>query len=384
MAEPVRVLICRSNPVAPDPRVEKIAKALAEAGYELTILGWDMKGEFPEEKELSGIPCYRLDVPVKPVRGLMNLAYELRWQLALLGWLWKNRRKFDLIHACDFDTVLPALLVKFIFGKVVLYDIFDFYADMLRAVPGIIKRLIRRVDLAVINRVDAVILADDVRLEQIAGSNPMRLAVIYNSPEDQALQAGENAAAQAEPVKLKIAYVGNLQIERGLIELIAVLEKHPEYSLDLAGFGGDEKEILARARKLANITWHGLVSYQRSLELAQLSDVMIATYSPQIRNHRYSSPNKVFEAMMLGKPIIVARGTNADRIVEDRGMGLVVDYGDIDSLEMALKKMSEDRQVRSELGKNARRAYEQTYSWQLMKQRLKTFYDSLVVECGLR
>ena len=43
--EPVDVVICRSNPVAPDPRVEKCAEALVKAGYGVRILAWDRSGE---------------------------------------------------------------------------------------------------------------------------------------------------------------------------------------------------------------------------------------------------------------------------------------------------------------------------------------------------
>jgi glycosyltransferase involved in cell wall biosynthesis len=88
--------------------------------------------------------------------------------------------------------------------------------------------------------------------------------------------------------------------------------------------------------------------------------------------------------MMLGKPIIVARGTNADQIVEKEDMGLVVEYGNASNLESALEKLANDPGERQRLGRNARRAYENTYSWGLMKQRLTTYYNSLVHECGLR
>ncbi len=62
--------------------------------------------------------------------------------------------EYDVIHACDFDTILPAILIKSLYGKRLVYDIFDFYADHLRATPMIIKMIIRRVDLWAIGRAD--------------------------------------------------------------------------------------------------------------------------------------------------------------------------------------------------------------------------------------
>ena len=51
-----------------------------------------------------------------------------------------------MVHACDFDTILPALMCKWLWKIKVIYDIFDFYADHLRATPNLIKRMIRAVD----------------------------------------------------------------------------------------------------------------------------------------------------------------------------------------------------------------------------------------------
>ncbi len=373
----MRVLICRSNPISPDPRVEKIAHALVDGGYSVQLLGWDNTGQLPLQGELAGIPYQRCRVPLKRVRGLWNLWYELRWQAALLRWLIRKRNSYDVVHACDFDTVLPALLIKYIWQKKLVYDIFDFYADMLRFTPKAIKKVIRSIDLQVINRVDAVILADDSRRQQISGSHPRRLEVIYNSPEDQTSTLNANWDDGFESENLRIAYVGAMQVERGLLELIDVLGKNSAWHLDLAGYGGDEAMIQSAAEKVPNVTWHGGVSYQRAMELNSNADVIIATYSPQIPNHRFSSPNKLFEAMMLGKPVIVARGSNIDQIVEQENCGIVIEYGDQDALEASLAFLQHHPVARQEYGRQARKAYENTYHWTIMQERLLMLYKDL-------
>ena len=107
-----RVLICRSNPVAPDPRVTKAADALAGAGYPLTILGWDRAGNLPKRRTLAAenrIRYMRLFIPSDYAPGHENLRALLRWQWGLFIWLIKNRKEYEIIHACNFDTALPAL-----------------------------------------------------------------------------------------------------------------------------------------------------------------------------------------------------------------------------------------------------------------------------------
>ncbi|MEW5868254.1 MAG: glycosyltransferase family 4 protein [Chloroflexota bacterium] len=369
-----RILITRSNPIAPDPRVEKEARSLARAGYPVSVLGWDRSGSLPTQENVEGVLVQRLSIRSEYARGLMNFFPLLRWEVGLLAWLVRKRNDYDILHSCDFDTVLPALLCKILFGKKVVYDIFDFYADHLRATPGWIKRLIRSVDLWAINRADAVILVDDARREQIAGPSPRRLAVIYNSPEDPGDQPAPAAHAGVE---LRLAYIGLLQVERGLLDVLEVLRRHPQWTLDLAGFGGDEARILEIAAQLPNVNWHGRVPYQATLALSAQADVLFALYDPAIPNHRFSSPNKLFEAMLLGKPVVVARDTNMDRLVEEHNFGLVVQYGNLSEIEAAFTHLAQDPGFRQQAGSRARQSYDQHFGWHVMEQKLIELYRQI-------
>lgn len=371
-----RILLLRSNPVAPDPRVEKIARALVATGYTVQALGWDRTATLPLVSEEQSFTIRRLPIKAEYGRGLGNLPQLMRWQWGLWRWLMRHHADFDILHACDFDTILPALWCRWRYHKPVIYDIFDFYADHLRSTPAWLKKLIRKVDLWAIGKADATILVDDTRRQQIAGAHPRRLTIIYNSPEDLApvLPAGSSAG------ELRIAYIGLLQVERGLFEMLTVLERHPEWTLDLAGYGGDESRMLAQVSRMPNIRWHGRVSYDQSLALSQAADVLFATYDPAVPNHRYSSPNKLFEAMLLGKPLIAARNTNIDRIVLEEDCGLVVDYGDVAQLEAALQSLAGDPGLRTRLGTNARRAYDEKYSWEQMRKRLVNLYAEVLAD----
>lgn len=371
-----RVLICRSNPIAPDPRVEKEARALILAGYQVTLLGWDRSAQLPSHDLIAGIPCTRLPIQAEFARGIYNFRALARWEWGLLTWLVNHRNDYDIIHACDFDTLLPSLLCKLLWGKRIIYDIFDFYADHLRATPQAIKKILRSADLMAIAWADAVIIVDDARYAQIHRAKIKRYAVVYNTPEDTK-QINEPPPPLQDSSGLRLAYVGLLQVERGLFEMLEVLKKHPEWSLDLAGFGGDAERICEIARGLQNIYFHGRVSYKVALQLSQRADVLFATYDPSILNHKYSSPNKIFEAMMLGKPVIVARGTNMDRIVEKAGCGLVVTYGNVDELEAAIAQIQNNPELRVRLAQNARVAYETYYSWDIMRARLVALYKQV-------
>jgi len=368
---PVRVMICRSNPIAPDPRVEKEAQSLCKGGYSVQIIGWDRSAVLPKQENMGWAVINRLTIQAGYARGMMNLFPLLHWQIGLLAYLLRHSEEFDILHACDFDTILPALVCKRLRNKRLIYDIFDFYSDHLRATPKMVKRLIRAVDIWAIGQADGLILVDDQRSRQIAGAHPKSLAVVYNSPQDAEPEMG---SAGEEETQIRMAYIGLLQLERGLLDVLEVLSRHPDWKLDLAGFGGDEAQILARAEGLRNVSWHGRVPYSKALALSARANVLIGLYDPNIPNHRFASPNKIFEAMMLGKPIIVARNTNMDRIIAESGAGIVVDYGDVDGLESALIRLDRDPALRARLGRSARQAYERQYSWAIMEKRLLGMY----------
>lgn len=374
--ESKRVVFCRSNPIAPDPRVEKAAMVLADAGYRVQLLGWDRSGDLPTIDRLGALSYERLPIRANYGTGLGNLPGLIRWQAGLMYWLIRNRRDIDLIHACDFDTVLPALISNWLFGVQVVYDIFDFYADHLRATPSWLKNLIRALDLWVIDRVDAVILTDEARFEQIGKKASERFVVINNTPQD-ITENFENQDHAQTWYQLRLVYVGLLQIERGLLKVIKIIKKHPEWHLDLAGFGGDQELILDMIASLPNVAWHGRIPYERALTLTATADVVLALYDPELTNHRYASPNKLFEAMMLAKPVIVAKKTNIDKTVGEENCGLVVKYGDMFDLEGAMMKLSSDEDLYCRLGNNGRRAYDRQYNWNKMADRLLELYTQL-------
>lgn len=106
-------------------------------------------------------------------------------------------------------------------------------------------------------------------------------------------------------------------------------------------------------------------------------DVLFATYDPIYPTNRYASPNKLFEAMMCHKPIIVNDGTSMADIVRRENCGIVVPYGDVNELKNAILKLKNNPQLYGRLGVNGRNAYDTKYSWKIMEQRLLDVYKHI-------
>jgi glycosyltransferase involved in cell wall biosynthesis len=313
-------------------------------------------------------------------RGIRNI-------FALGGWvayqfLWLLVHQWDVIHAFDFDTYLPGLLAAKIKRKRIVYDICDFYADMLVHVPEFLKRLIKRSDLWLIQFADAIIIADDNRRRQIEGCHPKRLIVIYNAPPDCYTTLSEKGGRPSEAGRFTLGYVGVLQKERGFDTLLATVSECPWVHLVIGGYGSVEyeRELRKHTQASAHITFLGKVSpYAKTLEVLSRSDALFALYDPIVPNHQFSSPNKVFEAMMLGKPIIVTRSTSMDRLVEEHGCGLTVDYGNKGQLKEALLRLKEARDRGDDrYQKNGRNAYLTAFHPDILKTRLLTLYRDIL------
>lgn len=373
----MNIIYLRSNPVNPDPRVEKEVYSLVSAGHGVSILCWDRTGQLAVESEITirdiAVSITRWSKVASFGSGLRNIGKVLLFQTFLIRMLIFRRKSFDVVHAADFDTVLAGLFMRFFFKKKLVYDIFDFYVDAF-PVPGILKPILRHFDILAINTADAVILSTEARQKQIAGSFPKRLVFIHNTPMETALP---NAMLCGTPNwEIIIVYVGILQPGRLLLEAMQVVTQHPTWKLMIAGFGSLEREIKNYSALYRNIVFLGTVTYSRSLELNAAADVLFATYDPSIVNHRFSSPNKLYESMMLSKPIIVCKNTGVDEIVTREMIGLAIDYTS-EAFEDAIMRLSGDQASTNRMSIRSRKLYDTEYSWRVMQKRLVDLYDSI-------
>jgi glycosyltransferase involved in cell wall biosynthesis len=355
------------TPIAPDPRIQNTARWAAGVGWRVTIVGWDRDASHPPFEHRSDYDIVRIPVEASFCAGMRNLLPLLLWQLRLLGWLWRRRSEYAAIKASDLDTVLPALLIAKLFHKRLLYDIHDFYADS-RYVPAAIAPAVRRIERFAASRADVLILPDRSRLDQVRGCRIRRVEIVHNTPEP--LPDRPAGLEYSRQPRFTLGYVGLLSKCRGLLALLEVMAHRPEWTLEIAGYATDHPLIERQLGELPNVIFRGKVSFEDAIGIYSRANVVLCTYDPAVPNHRYSSPNKLAEALMLGKPLIVAEGTNIDRVVNECQLGLVVPYGDVPALDRALAQIASwDEQAAGDFSRKARSLYAERYSWNAMRDR---------------
>ncbi|WP_081389963.1 glycosyltransferase family 4 protein [Paenibacillus odorifer] len=375
----------------PDPRVEKEVNSLINKGYKVKILSWDRMNDSNNTKNgeiklgNGSVPIRWFNIKASFGGGLKTLKGLFLFQISLLFWLIKHNKEYDLVHACDFDTVLPARICTKVFKKKIVYDIFDYYIDSFQ-VPKILKPLIEKIDILIMNSVDAVIITNESRLEQIKKSNPKKIVVIHNSPEEMSREviqglpkivSMKNKQYINKSDKIKLVYVGILSYNRFLLELLEIIQTNSRYELHIAGFGPYEANVENSSKEHENILFYGKIPYNQVLNLEEYCDVLFAVYNPSVPNHKYSSPNKLYEAMMLGKPIIVARDTGIDQLVEKFDIGKVVDY-EKGSFNKALSELAEIQKEKWDVKERSQKLFFENYSWKIMSERLSILYSDLL------
>jgi glycosyltransferase involved in cell wall biosynthesis len=382
----VDIAFVRTNSIIYDIRPTKILGSLYKK-YDLLILGWDRKGIYKFDRlkrEINWQPDdAKTDVKILGIRAPFNkeslVSYVPMVFYFPLFWIWVliNLIKYKprIVYACDLDTVLPCYFYKVLFGKKLIFDVFDRYAMTL--IPAKFKTL-----HAVVNhfeeffsaRVDVLINISKEVLDTFR-KKPKRSIIIMNCAKDFHIKKEESDLHHP----LKVVYTGAIwRKSRGLENIIAAIKDLTDVEFVIAGWYRDkDKEFLDQILENPNVKFRGLLEPDDALALESSSDVMIALYEPGLLLYTVTLPNKLFEAMMCGVPLI----TNvASEVVNEIGSGIIVEYSDVGQIKEAIVKLRDDSELRRRLGLNARKAFLEKYSWSKMEEELFKICDSLLQE----
>lgn len=381
----MRVCIVRNAEVRSNAGMLRIADALAQFGGPHFFLSRNREFGSPRgvvvQKPIQlgrlVVDNSEVQLPGKTGRGYLNVFSLLLYEYFIVRWLLSHKEDYDVIHAFDLDAGIAASIVSMILKKPYVYHIADFFADSRPGLRGVVRKMVRSLEYLVISRAWGTIICTEERAEQIIGSSPKRLLVIHNSPSKTHVCDSHMAQATkfSSTEQLVIGYVGGLEDRRFIRTAIKVVSENPKVRLVLAGIGTLEDYVREVTTLHENITFRGKINYDEAIELYSNCHLMFAVYDPDVPNHRYSAPNKVYEAMMLGKPIIVAKGTGIDHLVSRQKFGLCIDYSEAGFREAVDYFLDNPAEI-VKMGRRARDVYPE-YSWDIMKQRIVDFYGSI-------
>ena len=175
-------------------------------------------------------------------------------------------------------------------------------------------------------------------------------------------------------------YLGGLMAGRGLEQLVDAIALVPEAQLVLLGDGVEEGRLLERAAA-GGATVLVLPPAPADLVVAYASSaaVGVSPIVPSCLNYRYSLPNKLFQYMAAGIPVVASDFRQVRDVVEGAGSGVVVDTTRPDAIARALRRILADPFEAATMGALGRAAVEERFNWEASAAILRDVYEAT---CG--
>lgn len=319
-----KLILIRSNQIQGDSRVEKYLRFFSTHFVDYEVLAWDRDNT---GLEVERVQFYRRKSGYA-VGGIKAALNRLYWFLYVVKMLRQYKKQEIVIHACDVDCAYPASLYKKFFNKhtYIVFDIFDWMSDDVASKSkGMISKSIAYMESVSLKYANKLIVCEEERREQIPEWKKYDIMVLPNIPTADSMtnkiEEKECKFADNKPV---FSYVGGLGYARFLDELLTLAEEG-YVNLLIAGYGDKHmEERCKRLNKKDNVKYFGKVPYSIGLSIMSHSDLIYAMYCKIIRNHYYAAPNKFYEPMMLGKPLLTTKDIIIGGKVEKLGFGYTI------------------------------------------------------------
>ncbi|HNS20522.1 MAG TPA: glycosyltransferase family 4 protein [Sedimentisphaerales bacterium] len=375
-----KVCVLTSVHIPFDGRVfHKEARSLAKAGYEVVLIA-----RHDKEETVGGVRV----VPLAEPRNRLQRMTKVLWRLYRLA----VQENADVYHFHDPELIVVGLLLK-LWGKKVIWDVHEHYPNAIRDKYYLSKPLRRVIsksfdlfERAAVGFFDYVIYTTPV-----VGTRYQRMKVRSGRIENYPIV--ELSQAFARDPQEKIIFLGGMSPIRGLVQVIEafslVSKKHPSWELCLVGvyhpksFEQELKDLADRLGVATNVKFLAWVPYEEKERLSSQASMGIITYLPY-SNNTSCLPNKLFDYMLVGLPVIASDFPLYREVVEPARCGVLVDPSRPDQIAQAMEHLIEHPQEAREMGQRGRRAVLEKYNWEKESERLLSIYDQVLNPLGER
>jgi glycosyltransferase involved in cell wall biosynthesis len=211
---------------------------------------------------------------------------------------------------------------------------------------------------------------------------PLGYPVPPASGLDGAADAGTLRALGVDPRKKLVWFIGMFGHYYDLTTVIKaarVLAQRGRKELQfvLSGQGHRETEWRALAAGLPNVVFTGWVTTAQITVLQTAAWAGLAAYAPDAPQ---SLPNKVFEFMAGGLPVLSSLGQDARELLERHDCGITYRAGDAADLVRAIEGLLENEPRHARMAENSRTAFDRHYSARRVYGEMAAYLEQLVEE----
>jgi len=291
------------------------------------------------------------------------------------------QNKYDLLVSDDLDTLLPNYLISKLKRLPLVYDSHEYFTG----VPEIQKRLFVRwvwkgIEKLIFPRLTHVMTVSDSIALQYENEYHLRPLTVRNCSVKTANItpfSRQELEIRSDDLLLILQGTG-INIDRGGEELIEAVSLTEKVSLLIIGSGDEYERLIQKAAKLQlsdrvkffpKVPWHILMKYTRS------ADAGISLDKNTNLNYLFSLPNKLFDYMSAGIPVIATDLPEIARILNTYNCGILIENPDPEEISKAIIRLRDNKVLLEELKTNAVAASE-TINWENESKKVEELYRS--------
>lgn len=349
----------------------KECKSLVNQGFKVNLIISHDKEETIDGINIIPLPLFKgraKRMLVKPILAFIT-ALKLR---------------SDLYHFHDPELIPIGVLLK-IFGKKVIYDVHEDVPSQIMDKYWIPPYLKKSISFTVreIEKFSCLFFDGIVTATPYIGNKFLKMRKnaidINNYPltsEFVDLKLDEESKSKTEKV---ICYIGGITKERGIVELIKAIEG-TDIKLYLAGKMTPQNllERLENEEGWKNVTYFGQVNRNEAFCILSKAQIGICLFHP-IANHLNCLPNKLFEYMAAGRPILASNLSYWKKLLGNLESISFVDPLNPEKIRNAIQALILDQEKCHSMGQNGLKAVKEIYNWKSEEKKLVDFYKSLGV-----
>ena len=390
------LMVLSTKVFPPDGRVEREARSLIGGGHRIFLMARRGPGQLIEQI-VDGLHVIRVPLPFQRRKAVADFIYFFFQRYFIFFHILRACRKHRIqaLHVHDLCYALATTLAGKLLRVPVVFDMHEHYTAMLKMsfeakayrkfkpFAFILLSLLRIEERIACRLARKVIVVADEHIARIESLGVRRenIVVVTNTEDIDYFRAFaiDESLLHKWDEDFVVLYVGGFSPHRGLETAIdampLVLETITNARLILVGDGVIRRELeqLVQDMDLAGrVTFTGHQPFRLIPTYIRLSSVCLIPHisTPHIET---TMPNKIFQFMMLGKPVVVSNTRPMMRVVKDAECGLIFKERNAQSLAETIIQLTDD-DMRRRLGENARCVVEDRYNWKKTVQALLDLY----------
>ena len=365
-----RAIVSVINDLVTDQRVNKSCLALQKVGYEVLLVGRKQRKSPPMDGRTYASHRMKLLFEKGP---LFYAEYNIRLFLFLLF------HRANLLLSNDLDTILPNYFISRLKGCKIVFDSHEYFTETPELVnrPKV-QKVWKRIESYVVPKLDEMITVCDSIADLFREKYGVKCHVIRNIPPRKALPPKGDKQTLGLPIDkhLLVLQGSGINIQRGAEELVQAMALLDDCFLIIIG-GGDVLPILKQMVVDMSITdrvrFFARMPYQQMMAYTQLAELGFCLDKDTNLNYRFSLPNKLFDFIQAGIPVVASHLPEIEKIIRRYDIGLFIEDHEPSTIAATIREALLDEARRGQWQRNLALAA-QDLCWENEEKKLLEIY----------